>query len=239
MNHLAKELIDAHGGLETWRTFSSVRAHLKQGGALWALKGQGGKLDDVTVTAALDRQWASHAPFGSPDVRSSFTKDRVALESNAGLVEELRAPRDSFAGHTLTTAWSDLQLAFFAGTAMWTYLNVPFVLAWPGVQSEESGTWEENGETWRRLLVHYPSSLEVFSKHQTLYVGPDGRLRRMDYDVEIAGNTPGAHYVRDYVEVSGISFPTHREIFPRQPDGSAAKEPLVVSIDLDSITLSR
>lgn len=44
--------------------------------------------------------------------------------------------------------------------------------------------------------------------------------------------------MRDYVDVSGIAFPTHREIFPRQPDGHVAKEPLVVSIDLDSITLS-
>lgn len=239
MNHLAKELIDAHGGLETWRTFTSVRAHLKQGGALWNLKGHGGKLDDVTVTAALERQWVSHAPFGRPDVRSSFTKDRVALESKAGVVEELRDPRNSFAGHTLTTPWTELQLAFFAGTAMWTYLNVPFVLAWPGVESEEAGTWHEGGEIWKRLVVHYPTALEVFSKTQTLYVGPDNRLRRMDYDVEIAGNTPGAHYVRDYVDVAGIAFPTLREIFPRGPDGRAAKEPLVVSIALDSITLSR
>jgi len=44
-----------------------------------------------------------------------------------------------------------LQLAYFAGYAMWTYLNIPFLLAGPGVESEELETWQEAGETWRRL----------------------------------------------------------------------------------------
>jgi len=138
----------------------------------------------------------------------------------------------------LSTPWSDLQLAFFVGCAMWTYLNVPFVLAWPGVESEEAGCWREHGESWQRLIVHYPEELEVFSKTQTIYLGEDGLLRRMDYDIEIAGNTPGAHYVGDYVEVAGIRFPTQRRIYPRQADGSSLNEPLVVSIDLGGIELS-
>jgi hypothetical protein len=63
-------------------------------------------------------------------------------------------------------------------------------------------------------------------------------VRRLDYDVEIAGNTPGAHYVSDYATVSGIRFPTRRRIFPRLPDGTSLAEPLVVSIDLDGIALT-
>jgi hypothetical protein len=78
----------------------------------------------------------------------------------------------------------------------------------------------------------------VFSKTQTIYVGPDDLIRRLDYDVEIAGNTPGAHYVSDYTTVSGIRFPTKRRIYPRTPDGHALPEPLVVSIDLHDIALS-
>jgi hypothetical protein len=70
---------------------------------------------------------------------------------------------------------------------------------------------------------------------QTLYAGEDGLLRRHDYNVEIAGSTPGAHYVEAYTEVSGIRFPTRRRILPRKPDGTAATDPLVVSIDLSDI----
>jgi hypothetical protein len=55
--------------------------------------------------------------------------------------------------------------------------------------------------------------------------------------VEIAGGTPGAHYIEVYEDVSGIMFPTKRRIFPRQADGTASPEPLVVSIDLSDITL--
>ena len=239
MNDLAAQTIAAHGGIDTWRRNRSVRAHLSQGGGLWELKHNGAQLADVGVTVATDRQWASHAPFGAMGLRSSFSKDRVALESHDDqVVQEVLRPRASFAGHQLSTPWTDLQLAFFVGCAMWTYLNVPFVLAWPGVESEDAGSWSENGETWQRLVVHYPEELEVFSKQQTIYIGGDGLLRRMDYDIEIAGNTPAAHYVHDYAEVGGIMFPTQRRIYPRQPDGSAVSESLVVSIDLDRIELS-
>lgn len=55
--------------------------------------------------------------------------------------------------------------------------------------------------------------------------------------MEISVNTPGPHYIDGYVEVQGLNFPTIRRIFPRQPDGQAMAEPLVVSIDLSDIRL--
>jgi hypothetical protein len=75
------------------------------------------------------------------------------------------------------------------------------------------------------------------STEQTLYFDQQGLLKRHDYDVEITGGTAGAHYVSDLKEISGIVFPTKRRIFPRQPDGHSAPEPLVVSIDLDQFVL--
>lgn len=238
MNTLATRIIDAHGGLDRWKTFTALSAHLVQGGALWPLKGKPGLLDDTTVTIDLRHEAASHAPFGDASRKSSFTPGRVEIRSaDDAVLEALDDPRASFAGHTLETPWNDLQLAYFAGLAMWTYLTMPFLLAQDGVRSEEIGPWEEKGETWQRLKVEFPASIATHSTVQTLYVGEDGLLRRHDYDVEIAGNTPGAHFVSDYVEVQGIMFPTRRRIFPRQPDGQAMTDPLVVSIDLDQIVL--
>lgn len=238
MNAIAQSIIQAHGGLAQWRMFRQVRANLALGGALWALKGQPGVLDHTTVTVATDRQWASHAPIGSLAAKSEFTGDRIALLDQAGrVIAERDNPRASFDGHTLETPWDPLQLAFFAGCAMWTYLNTPFVLAWDGVDCEEEGRWTEHGEEWRKIRVYYPASLEVFSKAQAIYVGPDNLVRRLDYDVEIAGNTPGAHYVSDYTTASGIQIPTKRRIYPRLPDGKSLPEPLVISINLSEITL--
>jgi hypothetical protein len=239
VDNLAKTIIDAHGGLNRWRGFTTLSAHLVQGGALWGLKGHGGLLDDTTVTIDLTREHASHAPFGSAERKSSFTPGLVELLSSDGAVlESLPSPRDSFVGHTLETPWTEPQLAYFAGLAMWTYLRMPFLLAEDGVESSEIESWEENDETWRRLRVRFPTSIATHSTEQTLYVGDDGLLKRHDYDVEIAGNTPGTHYISDYKEVQGILFPTKRRIFPRQPDNRAMAEPLVVSIDLDRITLA-
>lgn len=239
MSDLATHIIDAHGGLEQWRKFKTLEAHLSQGGALWMLKGKAGVLDDTWVTIDLTREHASHAPFGDNARRSSFTPAKVSLLSNEGSVlEALDDPRASFAGHTLETPWNDLQLAYFAGCAMWTYLTMPFLLASPGVESEEIEPWIEDGETLRRLHVSFPAAIATHSTTQTLYVDESGLLKRHDYLVEIAGNTPGAHFISDYIEVSGIKIPTKRRIYPRGEDGKAMSEPLVVSIDLDQITLS-
>lgn len=238
MNALAQKIIDAHGGLNTWNAFTSLTAHLRQDGALWHLKGHGGKLDETNVTVGLRDEWASHHPFGAEGNVTRFQPGKVEIKDGAGkALEELNAPRDSFVGHTLETPWTELQLAYFAGIAMWTYLNMPFLLAAPGVVSEELDDWNENGETWHRLKVTFPKAIATHSTVQTLYVDADGLLKRHDYDVEIAGNTPGAHYISDYTTVSGIRFPTKRRIFPRQPDGTSLIEPLVVSIDLSDIEL--
>jgi hypothetical protein len=239
MNPLAHKIIDAHGGLETWRRYSSLTAHLKQGGALWGLKGHDGKLDETKVTVGLGAEWASHIPFGPEGHVSRFEPGLVTIRDSTGAVlDTLSDPRASFAGHTLETPWTEPQLAYFAGIAMWTYLNMPFLLTAPGVVSEQLEDWQENGETWQRLKVTFPSDIATHSTVQTLYVDDNGLLKRHDYDVEIAGSTPGAHYVGGYIDVKGLKFPTERRIYPRQPDGRSLAEPLVVSIDLSDIRLS-
>jgi hypothetical protein len=238
MNALLKTAIEAHGGLERWNQLDNVSARLIQGGALWALKGQPGVLDDVVVTASLHEERVSHRPFGAADRHSSFTPERVAIETgDATVVEALDQPRASFAGHTIETPWSTLQLAYFVGTAMWTYLTQPFTFSLPGFQTRELEPWDEAGQNWRRLRVAWPGYLATHSTEQTLYFNDDGLLARHDYDVEISGAS-AAHYVSDYDEVAGIRLPTRHRIFPRNPDGQSLPEPLIVSIDLSEISFT-
>ena len=150
MNDLLDTVIEAHGGLERWGQLDSVSARLIQGGAMWGIKGQQGVLDDVFVRASLHQERESHHPFGAPDRRSAFTPERVAIETTSGdVVEALEQPRASFAGHVLETPWTTLQLAYFVGTAMWTYLTQPFTFALPGFKTTELDPWRENGEEWR------------------------------------------------------------------------------------------
>jgi hypothetical protein len=239
MTDLLDTAIEAHGGLERWNQLDSVSARLIQGGALWGLKGQPGVLDDVVVTAKLHEERVSHRPFGAPNLRSAFTPERVAIENGDGtIVEALDQPRSSFAGHEFETPWSTLQLAYFVGTAMWTYLTQPFTFALPGFETSELEPWDEAGQQWRRLRVVWPSNLATHSTEQALYFDRDGLLTRHDYEVEIGGGTPAAHYVSDYDDVAGIRVPTKHRIFPRSPDGQSLPEPLVVSIDLSEIAFN-
>jgi hypothetical protein len=239
MNDLLTTVIDAHGGLERWSQLEAVSARLIQGGALWALKGHEGVLDDVFARASLHQERESHHPFGAPDRRSAFTPERVAIEAtNGDVVEAMDQPRASFAGHTLETPWTRLQLAYFVGNAMWTYLTQPFTFALPGFETSELEPWQEKGEEWRRLHVIWPGYLATHSTEQTLYFGTDGLIRRHDYNVEISGGSEAAHYISDYTQVAGIMVPTKHRIFPRAPDNQALEEPLLVAIDVSEIAFT-
>jgi hypothetical protein len=96
-SNLADFAFDAYGGLDRWRQFTTVSARQVNGGALWALKHQRGIFDDVRVRVDLRREWASHWPFGAPNLRTTFEPNRVAIETMEGeRVEELPQPRESF-----------------------------------------------------------------------------------------------------------------------------------------------
>lgn len=236
MTELTELAIAAHGGLGRWNELKTVTAHLTNGGVLWPLKGQGGVLDDIDVRVELHRQFTSHSPFTGPGLRTAFTSDRVAVETDGGdVVEERLNPRASFAGHTLETPWDKLHLAYFAGYAMWTYLTAPFSFAMPGFHTEELAAWQEDGQTWRRLKVRFPDYIATHNREQTFYFDNDGLLRRHDYSAEVTGPGVAAHYPSEHKEFDGIVVPTKRRVRMIGEDGAVLPEPLVVSIDLEGI----
>lgn len=234
MASLLDEVIDAHGGLDRWNQLDQVRARLIQGGVLWALKGHAGELADVFVTAKQHEQWVSHEPFRAPNLRSIFTPDQVIIEEMNGRPDEsLESPRETFAGHTLETPWTNLQLVYFVGISMWTYLAQPFIYSLPGFETAEIEPFDEQGERWRRLRVTWPERPVGHSRAQTLYVGDDGLIRRFDYEIDIAGAAPGAHLLEGYHNVAGIMVPERHTIYARDDQDKIVTDPLMVSIDVD------
>jgi hypothetical protein len=110
MNGLVERTIEAHGGLKRWNEFESVSAHLDGGGALWGLKGHPEMAGETNVTVGTRSEWASHYPFLAARARTRFEPYKIALQNENGeLIEELKEPRASFAGHGLETQWSKLQ----------------------------------------------------------------------------------------------------------------------------------
>jgi len=239
MQKLLDHVIEAHGGMARWNSFTTLSAHLSQGGIIWPLKGKAGMLDEVDIKIELHRPWTSHSPFGGERRRTAVTPDRVAIETVDGsLVEEVQAPRASFSGHQLDTPWSDVQLAYFVGYAIWNYFTMPFTLAGPGFSMVELPAWQEQGQTLRRLQVTFPAHVATHSPVQTFYFSEDGLLRRHDYEVDISGGAPAVHYLSGHVTVQGITLPTKHVIYVRDADGGHQPEPVVVSIDVSAIKLA-
>jgi hypothetical protein len=233
MTDLLTKALAAHGGLDHWRRLGSVSADLSLGGATWDLKRQTGLFAACTYDADLRQQRAVFGNFGAADRRASWTPDRVELRDGQGAVLEARDhPRDGFKGHVMDTPWDKLQAAYFCAYALWTYVTLPFLYTFPGFETEEIEPWTENGETWRRLKATFPQNIASHTRQQTSYFGPDGRLRRHDYGVDVMGGTMGAHYVGDYHDCEGIQVPFWRRIYPLGPDNQRVPEPVLISIDV-------
>lgn len=236
MSDLLETAIAAHGGLERWNSLRGVEVELAIGGVLWDLKGQAGLFAAARYEADIHAQRAILHRFGAPDRRVRFTPDRLVLETGAGEVIESRDnPRTAFAGHVVETPWDPLHAAYFNAYALWTYLTQPFLYTYPGFVTEELEPWGENGETWRRLRVIFPDNIASHTREQITYFGPDGLMRRHDYTVDVLGGATGAHYIHDYQPVSGLMAPRLRRVYPRGADNRRAREPLLVSIDIDYI----
>ena len=81
--HLLGLAVAAHGGLDRFNQFKTVSAHLALGGLMWTLNHQEGVMrnEGVWVTVDLHREHVSYAPFKLPTWRTTFTPERVAIET--------------------------------------------------------------------------------------------------------------------------------------------------------------
>jgi hypothetical protein len=239
MSDLLEKAIRAHGGAQRWEQVSRFRVQTSITGAIWALKGKPGLLTNVTLEGDTRAQQLTITPFPGPGRSATWTPERQTIETTDGtLVDERRDPAAPFAGQTRESPWDDLQAAYFASEANWNYFVAPFILAWPGFGTEETGSWEENGQVWHRLLVTYPDSIVAHTRQQTYYFDDDGLLRRLDYAVDILGGGPAVHYPSQYRRFGGIMVPTRRRVYVRRPDGSPILESTSIAIDVERVSFS-
>jgi hypothetical protein len=240
MNQLLRRILDAHGGMDRWRDYEKVEATIASGGGFFRLKGM---IQDATprrMTVWLHEERSSVLPYGAPDQRTMFTPERIAIEKLDGtVVSERHAPRDSFAGHQMSTPWDALHRAYFNGEALWTYLTTPFLLAMEGVHIEEGEPWREGSETWHVLRAQFPGYIETHSLIQEFFFDTDLQLRRHDYSVNIAGGFPATQLTSDYIVADGLRLPTRRRAYTRGPDRRPTMEMLMVSIDISEVRFVR
>ena len=237
MNDLLALAVKAHGGLDRWNKVKAIKVAASLTGAIWWVKGKGDYLKDVVVTAETQEERLI-LDFPGQNKRSIFKPNRIVNEtSNGTLIEARDDPEKSFAGHQRETPWDDIHVVYFAGEALWTYLNTPFLYTHEGFITEEIPSIKVDGETWRRLKVTFPDNVKSHTRQQISCFGPDGLLRRHDYTVDVLGGATGLNYASDYHDVDGIIVPTKRRVYAYEGDYQLVKEPLLVAIDMGEITL--
>jgi hypothetical protein len=234
MNSLLSTVLQAHGGISRWASLRSLRSEIVYGGPFWSFKGQAGFAGVEIVEADLQQQRISSTSLTTGRVVDySRERDRVTITAADGtLLESLDHPRASFAGFGPETQWTPAQAAYFRSYATWHYLVEPYIFTWPGVETRELSPWDESGDTWRVLKVNFPASIDTHSDSQLYYFDESSRLRRMDYQPLVNGNSAVAHYITEHTRVDGWDIPTRRNIYLRNGDGTADRSWTPISLEL-------
>ena len=215
-DEVLRAALEAHGGVARWRRITFVTANVAFDGVVWDAKTREHPLPSARVTVETGQQRTSLTPFLGADRRSAYSPGLAAIVLADGRVDAARAnPRAAFATDTEEAAWDELQLAYFTGFALWNYLNLPFLAAWPGFTVDEVSTVGAG----QRIAYSFPADIATHNKSQAMYFDERHILRRLDYNSEIFGGQPTSHLLSDYVTVAGIPFPSRREIVPRDADG--------------------
>jgi len=237
MNDLLESAVAAHGGLDRWNQVTSITVGASITGTFWHVKSKGDALTDVRFEADTTRERLT-MDFPGQDKRSVFEPRRVVLQRRGGALTDARDdPERSFDGQRFETPWDDIDLAYFTGQALWTYLNTPFLCTRPGFVTEEIAPVEADGETWRRLTVTFPDHIKTHSRQQIFCFGPDGLLRRHDFTIDILGGVPTRLRATGYRDVDGIVIPATRRAYALDGDRELVQEPPLVAIDMSEITI--
>src|SRR5215831_3954488 len=238
MKDLLNFAIEAHGGLKPWSKVETVTVAASVTGEIWKVKSKPNYLKNVIFAVETKRERVT-GDFLGQDKLSFFEPTRVEIKRRDGTIIASRDdPEASFQGQEEDTPWDDMHVAYFSGEAFYTYINTPFLCTYEGFYTEQIAPIKVDGETWRRLKVTLPDTVKSHTKIQVFCFGPDGLLRRHDYNVDILGFAPGFNYASDYREVDGIVFPTKRRVYAHEVEYPLVKELLLVNIDMGEITIA-
>jgi hypothetical protein len=229
--------LDAQGGLAVWRSIRQIDVQLSISGGLWKVKGRPDGLPNISMQIDTQQPKLAIWPFKGVGDIGHFTPDQVWIEHDGMILEQRSSPRDSFAGHVRTTPWDNLHELYFTGYAFWNYFNTPFILRQDGIESREIERHVENGETWRRLQVKFPTGFPTHCSEQVFYFSDGGLLQRLDYITEVAGGV-ASHYCFDHATFGGLTFPMLRRVVRRSAAGPELSGPTAVLVVIQDIRVS-
>jgi len=229
--------VEAAGGLSKWERAREVRAQMSSGGLAFNSRLRGA-MRHFQVVASARQPRTVFSSFPKKGYRGVFDSGQVHIESDDGHVVASRSnAREVATQHRFR--WDDLDLLYFKGYALWSYLNEPFYLTMPGFQLSEGQPWSEGDETWHRLDVIFPPDFPAHSQLQSFFFDDQGRVRRHDYTGEVFGpSRTAAQYLDNHRDFGGITAATRRRVYPRRTDGAPLRLLTLVWINLEDFELA-
>jgi hypothetical protein len=141
MNVALDSILDAHGGLDYWRSLSSIDVEMSARGFLFRAKHVAPQRH-VRLTVETRKPEAILHDYPAAGQRTVLRgSQRVeTLDGAGGVLQTRDNPRGAFRHRRRSLYWDALDFAYFCGYAMWNYTNLPFLLTEPRVQPRRAMT---------------------------------------------------------------------------------------------------
>jgi len=233
MTPLGVRVIDAYGGRARGEAARTVRLELSAWG--WAFRLKWGRpLRRVRVLLDARAPIACITPIDRRGSTGVLDGTAVRIETAGGeRVASRLEPRSAFPYGRRALWWDTLDQTYFAGYAAWNYFVFPALLLRPDV------AWTQISE--QTLEARFPSHLPTHSPVQAFHFDAQGLLRQHDYTAEVFGGwARAAHVVHAHAtNAAGFPYTSRRRVTPRRPDGSPARAPLLVGIEVHAYDVVR
>lgn len=215
-----------------WRRFTRFVVHMTLRGILLARASDKPASYEIVAEGSFQTPRIQLTGFDAPNRRCMCETDRVAIQDSSDTVLRSRDhPIETLRQRASPAQWDDLDRAYFLGMSIWDHLATPFVLATPGLATEEMPPWLERGSAWRRLKVACPPD-QGRPQSEKVYYFDKGLPRRVDVVSVEAGNPPLTHYSSAHVNFSGLMVPTLRTSFHATSDGKHANKDALIDLEI-------
>jgi len=222
LTRTAARAIEAYGGAERWLRADRIEAVVSVTGLAWWLKMRR-PVPSTKLRIELHTPRARLDPIDRTGLIGILDGKDARLEDHSGQVVASRSEaRKFFPGGRRIFYWDSLDLAYFAGHAMWNYFAFPRLLLRPEIK------WEEIA--FGVLEAHFPPDLPTHSAVQRFHFDPKtGLLCRHDCTLDAVGPWAQVTQVVDhYRERDGIPYFGLRTVHFRRRDDSRIPWPVLI-----------
>jgi hypothetical protein len=222
LTRTAARAIEAYGGADRWLKADRIEAVVSVTGLAWWLKMRR-PVPRTRLRIDLRCPYTRVDPVDRTGLVGILRGKDAMLEDASGRIVARRDDAGKyFTGGRRIFYWDSLDLAYFAGNAMWNYFAFPRLLLRPDIE------WREVSDGL--LEAHFPPELPTHSAIQRFHFDPKtGLLCRHDCTLVAVGGWARVTQIIDhYRERDGIPYFGLRTVFFRRGDGSRIPWPTLI-----------